>query len=109
MMIADCGFKTMKTGAKLIARERDRQKAVEGWTDEHDDGHAQGEMALAGIVYAIASVRLQRGQKVDTEWRSSLWPWEEKWFKPAPDPIRNLEKAGALFAAAKRCKPPVKK
>jgi hypothetical protein len=28
-----------------------------------------------------------------------LWPWDPSWWKPSPDPIRNLVKAGALIAA----------
>lgn len=27
------------------------------------------------------------------------WPWDPSWWKPSPDPIRNLVKAGALIAA----------
>lgn len=26
-------------------------------------------------------------------------PWDAEWWKPSADPIRNLEKAGALLAA----------
>jgi hypothetical protein len=28
-----------------------------------------------------------------------FWPWDQDWWKPSPDPIRNLVKAGALIAA----------
>lgn len=27
------------------------------------------------------------------------WPWDASWWKPSPDPIANLVKAGALIAA----------
>ncbi len=27
------------------------------------------------------------------------WPWGKSWWKPSDDPIRDLEKAGALIAA----------
>lgn len=27
------------------------------------------------------------------------WPWARKWWKPSPDPIRNLVKAAALLMA----------
>ena len=27
------------------------------------------------------------------------WPWDEKWWKPFPDPIRNLVKSAALIVA----------
>lgn len=33
--------------------------------------------------------------KADT----AAWPWDENWWKPSLDPIRNLVKAGALLAA----------
>lgn len=36
-----------------IAAERRRQIAVEGWTPEHDDGHADGEIAEAAACYCI--------------------------------------------------------
>jgi len=35
-----------------ISMERFRQKAGEGWTEEHDDEHEHGEMALAAACYA---------------------------------------------------------
>jgi hypothetical protein len=28
-----------------------------------------------------------------------FWPWSPDWFKPSPDPIRDLVKVGALAAA----------
>lgn len=31
-------------------------------------------------------------------WRNG-WPWDNKWWKPSDDPIKNLIKAGALIAA----------
>jgi hypothetical protein len=31
--------------------------------------------------------------------RNEGWPWDEKWWKPSTNPIRNLVKAGALIAA----------
>ena len=89
----------MKTGAKLIYRERDRQQNAEGWTAEHDDTHSKSELALAGITYAIAAVRQATGKPVETDWKSVLWPWDKEWWKPSPDPILNLTKAGALIAA----------
>lgn len=27
------------------------------------------------------------------------WPWDPSWWKPSPDPVANLVKAGALIAA----------
>jgi hypothetical protein len=31
-------------------------------------------------------------------WRNG-WPWDQKWWKPSDDPVKNLVKAGALIAA----------
>ena len=35
------------SGIERIAKERQRQIEQEGWTPEHDDHHAEGEMAAA--------------------------------------------------------------
>lgn len=35
-----------------VAAERERQKAVEGWTPEHDDKHNAGQLGLAAACYA---------------------------------------------------------
>jgi hypothetical protein len=31
--------------------------------------------------------------------KSYSWPWDAEWWKPSPDSVRNLVKAGALIAA----------
>ncbi len=86
-------------GVELIAAERQRQIAVEGWTPEHDDEHSMGEMAAAAMCYAAQSVdteiRTVNTVTIEREW----WPWDEYWWKPSSDPMRNLVKAGALIAA----------
>jgi len=82
----------MKSGIELIAEERQRQIAVEGWTPEHDDTHVKGELASAAVAYVKIS---QRGIVID--W--TLWPWSYNRWKPSKDPIRNFVKAGALIAA----------
>lgn len=92
----------MSSGIELIAAERKRQIEVEGWTSEHDDSHTRGQIAAAAECYADAA-RLQicfPGQ----DWSKGIeagrwWPWSVSWWKPSTDPIRNLEKAGALIAA----------
>ena len=92
-------------GVELIAAERRRQVEEEGWTPEHDDEHAKGELALAGAVYAWPSPTPLFVKKA--------WPWAKEWFKPWPSEmpatpsdeelraarIRRLTKAGALIAA----------
>jgi hypothetical protein len=91
-------------GAELITTERQRQIDVEGWTPEHDDGHEEGELAAAACCYAyqaFSPLIAETTPLEDEEIINSLWPawWDIKWWKPSPDPIRNLVKAGALIAA----------
>lgn len=82
------------TGIELIAAERQRQIAVEGWTPEHDDQHIMGEMAAAAMCYSLNARALDAPQYFIEEW----WPWDMDQWKPT-DPLRNLVKAGALIAA----------
>ena len=91
-----------------VARERQRQIEVEGWTAEHDDRHIAGELAQAGACYALADsfeiVDLWPDRKSDREpvhlddLASWVWPWEREWWKPK-DPRRNLVRAAALILA----------
>ena len=90
------------SGAAMIVDERLRQISKEGFSSpEHDDAHAMGEMAAAAMCYAELAVdeeiRSVRQPMVNNppEW----WPWETEWWKPSPDPIKNLKRAGALIAA----------
>lgn len=95
------------TGAERIAAERQRQRSAEGWTPEHDDEHHNAEMLQAASQYLDMGEFIARTGRDDGEsyfgglppqaWR---WPWDISWWKPDyGDPIRNLEKAGALIAA----------
>ena len=81
----------MKTGIELIAEERVRQIAQEGWTPEHDDAHRERELAQAGAAYAYLDF--------DSVTAKAMWPWRDVEFNPKEDPIRNLARAGALIAA----------
>ena len=87
-----------KTGCELIAEERQRQMDVEGWTPEHDDEHRQEQLANAASSYIDAAALIAHGFK-DYIRVPFGWPWEESWWKPSKDPVRNLVKAGALIAA----------
>ena len=90
------------TGIERIAAERTRQIDVEGWTPEHDDGHGGGDLSGAASDYAnLASQIAFEGSAdfYDCGHVPASWPWDPKWWKPSEDPIRNLEKAGALIAA----------
>ena len=107
----------VKSGAQLIALERQRQTKIEGWTPEHDDKHGCGELCSAAVCYTVAGDCLANAKSLMGESHVETpeilteeimeqkfgigvaWPWDEEWLKISPDPIRNLVKAGALIAA----------
>jgi hypothetical protein len=94
----------MSKGTDLIAAERERQVTEEGYTAEHDAGHAR-ELISAGRAYAshaeIAVVEGLDGPLWSATWaRVNGWPWAGQHWKPTGDPVRDLVKAGALIAAA---------
>ncbi|MEA4862694.1 MAG: hypothetical protein VB042_05250 [Victivallaceae bacterium] len=80
-------------GAYRIMAERWRQIEVEGFDAKHDRRHGRDDLALAGAIYAISSTGRSRRDL------SALWPWSWHWFRPSTQ-LRDLEKAGALIAAA---------
>jgi hypothetical protein len=86
-------------GVSLIAAERQRQMDVEGWAPEHDNEHIMGEMIGAAVTYAAHALEIVSDHEIQGADNEGWWPWDESWYKPSPDPIRNLEKAGALIAA----------
>ena len=99
-----------------VARERQRQIEVEGWTAEHDDRHPPGELILAAVAYALidsedvitmpltqAPPPRPADEPIDDDYQVSdlallLWPWEKEWWKPK-DTRRNLVIAAALILA----------
>lgn len=84
-------------GVDRIARERRRQVEVEGWTPEHDDGHTDGILALAGAAMAVESTGPEGHVRSDL---FGAHPWVGDLVdKHHGDPIRCLEVAGALIAA----------
>lgn len=86
-------------GAALIAEERARQIAKEGWTPDHDDEHTNGELADSAACYAALGGAQARG-RANEPWMPppAAWPWDQSWWKPQ-DQMRNLVRAGALLAA----------
>ena len=74
-----------------VISERQRQRAVEGWTSEHDDAYQNGELADAAACYAISA----HNQGFSTP---AHWPWAPDWWKQS-GPRRDLVKAGALILA----------
>lgn len=87
-------------GTALIAQERLRQVADEGFTAAIDDEWDE-DLAAAAACYAMPMYR--REVVHDTGGPTGLpvdWPWSDEWWKPTPDDrIRELVKAGALIAA----------
>lgn len=105
---ADASFLISKRdGVDLIAAERHRQRGALGWDAAHDDEHSGGEIARAASCYADIAASLSAGVPFDgvKDFATDVlelgphWPWEYESWKPSPDPVRNLEKAGALIAA----------
>lgn len=77
-----------------VVDERFRQRYEEGWTPDHDEGHADGELAQAAAWYALP---IPIRTALDTN-DIDLWPFDWEWFKPT-DRRRDLVKAGALIIA----------
>lgn len=80
-----------------VQAERRRQITAEGWTPEHDDEHADGQMARAAACYALA------GSSAPNDGTAALlvslaWPWDEQWWKPSTA-RRDMVKACALGLA----------
>lgn len=82
-------------GTYRIAQERNRQIDEEGFTLESDQNFYDEDgspLLKAAIAYANDSL-------VKNSVDMNDWPFEEETWKPSDDPVRNLEKAGALIAA----------
>lgn len=86
------------TGVDLIAEERARQMCEEGWSPQHDAEHTLCELVTAALCYATYASH-QCLERPVPDVISQRWPWEPSWWKPSDDPIRNLQKAGALISA----------
>lgn len=97
-------------GAALIAAERRRQIEQKGYSPEHDQEHDDGSLLDAAQSYLMEGDFLRRHpDSFNPEtmltlqdirgFNASPWPWSAESWKPSPDPVRNLVKAGALIAA----------
>ncbi len=80
-----------------VQAERRRQVEAEGWTPQHDDEHADGQLARAAACYALA------GSSAPNDGTAALlvslaWPWDEQWWKPSTA-RRDMVKACALGLA----------
>ena len=94
----------MHEAARDVLAERERQKASEGWTAEHDDKYVYGQLARAGACYAVQNSRqfFEAPTHEDSGWEEIPppfnWPWPRDAWKPK-DRRRNLVRAGALIIA----------
>lgn len=76
-------------GAKLIADERARQMAQEGWTPEHDDTHQYGDLAVNAAILAVNGTDAEVVDHLERpDWNLKRHPR-----------IEQLVIAGALIAA----------
>lgn len=89
-------------GAAAITRERQRHIRTEGYDAAHDDEHGPQIILQAGLAYATHASAQLHGWGTAPEHRlaPTHWPFDADTWKPDDDPLRNLEKAGALIAAA---------
>lgn len=90
------------TGVSLIGQERLRHQKEEGYTVQVDlERYTTSEpLTSAAIVYAMTlDQRIKAGDPVKgpCPWP---WPWDRDTFKPLPNRVAELAKAGALIAAA---------
>jgi hypothetical protein len=83
---------------QAILDERQRQVEQEGWTPQHDDEHADGELMLAAKCYAGLHHPSGYGVPRREDGTPVSWPWHADWWKPK-GARRDLERAGALCLA----------
>jgi hypothetical protein len=88
-------------GTDLIAAERARQIAKEGYDAAHDDTHTHGELAIAGAILAVdgTDAKVEDPDGFDTEGD----PWghlaKHSYRVAGSSRVRTLTIAGALIAA----------
>lgn len=91
-----------------VVSERQRQMEAEGWTEAHDDQHADRSLASAAACYTQQYVgrawlleecrdgaRRYQDDGVPKDWPDS---WSDAWWKPK-SPRRDLVRAAALLIA----------
>ncbi len=79
-------------GVKLIEQERNRQITEEGYDYEHDRQESLEELLRAAVCYT----KVNYEDITIDDWPKS---WNYTYWKPTVT-LRNLQKAGALIAAA---------
>lgn len=97
----------MKSGKDRIESERQRQALELGYGAGNDDAYTKFELSkAAACYYDCARIQLRKLPETKIEdmeleaFRVQReWPWNTLAWKPSADPLRNLEKAGALMLA----------
>ncbi|MEH5620141.1 hypothetical protein PO583_01215 [Escherichia coli] len=89
--IAELEARTFNPAILDVIAERQRQKAVEGWTSEHDDKYGKSQLLWASSCYVLNTIQPFNRIPMD-------WPWAPEWWKPT-NPRRDMVKAGALILA----------
>lgn len=89
------GRRSLSAFMQAAIAERWRQIDQEGWSLDHDDAHAPGEMAKAGGTYAQYAGTPSGWGFVHAP---LTWPWSAEWWKPAGF-RRDLVKACSLIIA----------
>lgn len=92
--VAGAKWQASTAAARDVLAERRRQIEKEGWTPEHDDEHANGELARAAACYANPILVSEAVR--DGGW--GFWPWDWRSWKPR-DARSNLVRACALILA----------
>lgn len=88
----------MSKAIEDVIAERRRQIKSEGWTPEHDDAHANGEMAGAAAAYALYRSHVDPVDIRELNLIGRLWPWAAEWWKPK-SARQDLVRAAALLIA----------
>jgi hypothetical protein len=101
-MLITSGKKTSLALEEILV-ERLRQINSEGWSEEHDDEHREGELAMAAACYATwpKELAFRVSDAMDgTPGYERLWPWDREWDKREKhDQKKRLAIAGALIVA----------
>lgn len=93
----------MTKGTQKISEERSRQINEEGYSPEYDLSHISELLAAANCYSDYAQSQLKFGKEyamAELSFAPTTWPWQRDEYKPVDDIKRNIEKAGALMAAA---------
>lgn len=90
------GGVAMKSGIECISEERNRQVEIKGWSSDHDDGHASGDLAVMAAMCACNGTDARVEDPLERDWGIEK---RHGYSGEHPDRIHLLAIAGALIAA----------